>query len=184
MAAEIVDLDDYKLAKAAARGAPTFKGRLKVDLTPELTVGGLPDRALAFLVRSEPVVANYLQELITKILGLGRGFDSLGQADRVRVIDAHLLLADQFRFEVMYRLGWVASYSDRETSLIRLIVAPRARPLLQEPVQLSPNHPDYPEFKLRKDTDGQVVIRRLIPEAARLFIARHGQDGPTTRSPA
>lgn len=184
MAAEIVDLDDYKLSRAAARGGPAFQGRLKVELTPELTVAQLPDPALAFLVLSEPVVANYLQELITKILDLGRGFGSLDRPERVRVIDAHLLLADQFRFEVMYRLGWITSYPGQETPILRLVLSPGAQPLLQEPVQLAPNHPDYPEFRLRKDTDGQVVIRRLIPEAARLFIARHGQDGPTTHSPA
>ncbi len=184
MTGEVVDLNGYKLAKAAARGRATFRGRLKVELTPELTTGEIPDKALAFLILPEPIVANYLQELITKILDLGPNFNSLNQADRVRVIDSHLLLADQFRFEVMHRLGWVASYPGRDIPLIRLIIHPATVLRAGEPVQLSPEHPDYPEFKLRKDTDGQVVIRRLIPEATNLFIARHGRDGPGTHSPA
>ncbi len=184
MAAEIVDLDDYRVAKAVARGRATVKGRLKIELTAELTAADLPDRALAFLIRPDPLVASYLQELVTKIMGLGPGFDSLGQNDRVKVIDSHLLLADQFRFEALRRLGWVLSYPGQEIPLVRLALDPLSILPAGKSLELSPDHPDYPEFRLRRDTDGQVVIRRLIPEASKIFIALHGEGGPGTHSPA
>ena len=184
MAAEIVDLDSYKLAKAAARGRATVKGRLKIELTAQMTAVDLPDKALAFLIRPDPVVAGYLQELVAKIMGLGPGFDSLNRSDRVKVIDSHLLLADQFRFEALRRLGWLLSYPGQEIPLVRLALNPLSILTAEKLLEMSPDHPDYPEFKLRRDTDGQVVIRRLIPEASRIFISRHGGDGPGTHSPA
>ena len=184
MAAEIVDLENYRLDKAVSRGRSTIQGRLKVELTKTLTAMDLPDKALAFLIRPDPLVANYLQELVTKIMGLGPGFDSLNQDDRVKVIDSHLLLADQFRFEALRRLGWVKSYPGQNIALVRLTLDPLSVITYGEPLELSPDHPDYPEFKLRRDTDGQVVIRRLIPEATRLFIDLHGRGGPGNHSPA
>ncbi len=184
VAAEIVDLDEYKLAKAATRGRAAARSRLKIELTAQLTVMDLPDKALAFLIRPEPVVADYLQRLVARIMDLGSAFNSLNRSDRIRVIDSHLLLADQFRFEALRRLGWVVSYPGQEIPMVRLVIDPASILLAGAPVELSPDHPDYPEFKLRKDTDGQVVIRRLIPEASMLFIARHGGGGSDNHSPA
>ena len=147
MAAEIVDLDDYRVAKAVARGRATVKGRLKIELTAELTAADLPDRALAFLIRPDPLVASYLQELVTKIMGLGPGFDSLGQNDRVKVIDSHLLLADQFRFEALRRLGWVLSYPGQEIPLVRLALDPLSILPAGKSLELSPRPPGLPRVQ-------------------------------------
>jgi hypothetical protein len=180
--AEVVELAGYKLAKAASRGSPLMEKAFRLRLTHHLKPSHLPDRVLAGMIGLDQASQVFLQDLVTRILGLGQSHAALDKEDQLVVLDAHLLLADQLRFEALLRLGWLSSYPGQELGLVRTVLEPESILRSETPLEMPINHPDFAEFNLRRDTDGQVVVRRLIPQGAKLFIQRHGSGPPDNDS--
>lgn len=180
--AEVVELAGYKLAKAASRASPLMERTFNLKLTRHLKPPHLPDRVLAGMIGLDQASQVFLQDLVTRILGLGKSHAALDKPDRLVALDAHLLLADQLRFEALLRLGWLRSYPGREVELVLTVLEPERILRSETRLEMPKNHPDFAEFNLRRETDGQVVVRRLIPQGTKFFIQRHGSGPPDSGS--
>jgi len=132
--------------------------------TGRLSRGPLGPTAIAFY------------ELIMGILGLGEGpgFYYLDEKDQLRVIDIHLFLADRVRFELMRRLGWLASAPGENHTLLEMVQAFETikAEVTQKTVALSESHPEYNTFEKLTSADKQVFIRRRLIKALEEFRAR------------
>jgi hypothetical protein len=115
-------------------------------------------------------------ELIMGVLGLGPAtkFYYLDKGEQLLVVDLHLFLADQVRFELMHRLGWVDSYptqNERVLDLVRdageLKVQTRGNP-----PRLAPSHPEYEQFESLTALDKEAFIRRMLSKALDHFKLR------------
>ncbi|MBR9979894.1 MAG: hypothetical protein KFF50_02595, partial [Desulfatitalea sp.] len=89
----------------------------------------------------------------------------------LRVVDIHLFLADQVRFEMMRRIGWLARYGATQYPLFEMVRRFNEIQLAcrQDPPALAPSHPDYPEYIALTHRDRDVFIRRLLPAALERF---------------
>ena len=87
------------------------------------------------------------------------------------MVDIHLFLADQFRFEMMRRLGWVLGFEGRNYSLMEMIqqfvtIKNNCR---ERPPELAGTHPNYAEYSQLTAGDKEVFIRRMLQEALDAF---------------
>jgi hypothetical protein len=173
MGAEILDLQGFRLARAAAQVSSFFKTRLDVTVTEKTSLADLPDSVVAFLVDTQPAPTEFLHQCIIRVLGMGRGvgFDYLEGEAKMRVLDVYLYLLDQLRFECLYRLKWLGSFPARDYPLLLMMISPATVKAEAGRPVLSADHPDYEEFMARREVDGEVVIRRLIPDAVAAFRA-------------
>ena len=57
------------------------------------------------------------------ILGLGAApkFNYLDREEQMMVVDIHLFLADQVRFEMMRRLGWLDNFTCERYRLLEMV---------------------------------------------------------------
>ena len=97
--------------------------------------------------------------------------DDLDKDVKMKIMDTAFALVDRVRFEVMRRLGWLASMPEAEAPIIELVR--RAWRLgakfdQASPV-LAPEHPDYPAYARLNPRDRVVFLRRLIPRAVTCF---------------
>jgi hypothetical protein len=107
-------------------------------------------------------------------LGTASKFHYLGNRDQMRVVDIHLFLADQMRFEMMRRLEWIRSYEGGQYSLLDMVqgfekVKTRCR---QHPPILSESNSDYATYTELTSGDKDVFIRRMLQEALEAFKER------------
>ena len=119
----------------------------------------------------ENAVAFY--ELIMGVLGIGKAlkFYYLEPAEQMIVMDIHLFLADQVRFEMMRRLGWVNRFPCEKQSILEMIQSfekVKAR-VKRKPPELSESHPDFAAYEEVSGMDKEVFIRRMFPEALEAF---------------
>ena len=134
MPAEVVDLQLFRLARAAAQAEDIFLRRFGLALDPGTRAAELPDKVLAFLIDFSAPPTDFLYQLVTRLLGLGReiGFESLSSQDKMSVLDVYFALLDQFRFECLHRLGWLVSYPGQEIPLVRLALEDSEFPDISE----------------------------------------------------
>ena len=107
-------------------------------------------------------------------LGSAAGFHFLDNWDQMRLVDIHLFLADQLRFEMMLRLDWLLSYGGSKYSLLEMVkefdtIKINCR---QNPPDLARSNPNYSEYTELTDGDKEVFIRRLLQEALDEFKER------------
>ena len=106
-------------------------------------------------------------------LGLGTPlkFDFLTTAQRMKVMDIHLFLLDQARFEMMRRLNWLHRYPGERYSLLSMVldfdhIRAECRGKVPE---LAVTHPDYEHFRRLITREKECFIRRLLPAALAAF---------------
>lgn len=182
MSAEIVDINEFKLARAAAGGTELLQGRFDEPLTATTRTGDLADTTVAGLIGYDRQVIGFAQLWATRILGLGQTFEALTGEARLKAMEAHLAILDQLRLESLHRLKWLSEFPGRAQPLVALALDPGLITRSTTKYALAESHPDYPEFRLRRDTEGVNVVRRLIPTGVQLFIARVNR--PKNPSPA
>ena len=92
------------------------------------------------------------------------------------VMDIHLFLADQVRFEMLHRLQWLTSYPCIQYSLLEMVqdfdkvkVA-----CLEKSPELAESHPGFEAYNKLAGGDKEVFIRRLIPQALETFKGKLG----------
>ncbi len=144
------------------------------DLQTRLT--DLSDSTLYFLAQPGEHSSMGYYEFIMGVLDLGAAakFHYLDNRDQMRVVDIHLFLADQMRFEMMCRLGWIKGFEAEKFSLFELVrdfdrLADRCR---QKAPQLALSHPEYAGYSALAGTDKEVFIRRLLQPALDAFKER------------
>ena len=107
-------------------------------------------------------------------LGAASKFHYLGNRDQMIVVDIHLFLADQMRFEMMRRLGWIKTFEGGKYSLLNMVqdfdkVKTKCR---QHPPLLVESNPAYTTYTQLTIGDKEVFIRRMLQEALDAFKER------------
>jgi hypothetical protein len=89
----------------------------------------------------------------------------------MNVTDVTLFLLDLARFEAMYRLGWLDDYPFLKVPLIDLIQTfnEQFSAVRNNSPALSSAHPLYEEYVAEFEGDRHAFIRKLIPEAIKVF---------------
>ncbi|MGC8490445.1 MAG: hypothetical protein ACP5SH_01795 [Syntrophobacteraceae bacterium] len=166
-------LAECKRRLAARKGFAPWWRRFGIQFDENTTVRSLDTLVLRRLARGNEESSTAFYELIMGIKGLGNGarFDFLEPRSKMCVTDITIFLLDLTRFEVMYRLDWLEDYRFLNIALLDLVedfhdkfVASRH----SSPV-LSSRHPRYREYAAQFEFDRQSFIRRLIPEAVKLY---------------
>jgi hypothetical protein len=90
------------------------------------------------------------------------------------VVDLHLFLADQVRFEMMRRLGWIKDFVGQKYSILELVQEfdkAKEDSRLNPPV-LSASNPDFAGYTQLTMGDKEVFIRRMLKQALDAFKER------------
>lgn len=173
---KIVDLQSYRNRALEKRAFAPWRNRFSEDFSENVRLSDLSDPTLIQLAQPGEGGAMAYYELIMAVLDMGEGikFYYLDKGDQLRVVDIHLFLADQVRFELMRRLDWVEDYPGRAVSLVALITEfGRFREKSAEkPPTLSRNRPDFDQYQRLTDREREGFIRRLLPEALEVFRRR------------
>jgi len=170
---KVVDLNTYRMETAEFRGFSPWKKRFGEEYDRRTKLADLSDTTLRFLATPGEESASAFYELIMGVLDLGPGtkFSYLDQKTQMEVVDIHLFLSDQTRFEMMRRLGWLDSFVPFDLPLMELVLnSERMKTESREtPPRLSPDHPGYDEYAQLTIRDRESFIRRLLPKALERF---------------
>lgn len=173
---KILSLDKYRLKVAAQRGFGPWQNRFGVIFNRRTTLVDLDDSMLYFLALPGEKCTQACYELIMGVMDLGPAinFYNLEKSSKMKVTEIFLFLADQIRFELMRRLGWVEAPACEKYTLLELVMQFDAlsRSGCGKPPDLLFSHPAYPEFSKLIPRDRDVFIRQLLPEALDAFKAR------------
>lgn len=172
---EVVDLQRYREKTLERRAFYTWRKRFGETFTCNTHLGDISGKTLFWLAGPGEKSAIAYYELIFGALSLGKSNDLrfIDKDQQLRVIDLHLFLADQVRFEMMRRIGWISSYPCQAYPLIDLVmkfesVKKNSRGLYPH---LSETHPRYDAFQSTSDLDKETFIRTLLPLALEEFKA-------------
>ena len=120
---------------------------------------------------NESTIAFYAMIMGTLDLGCPAKFDYLKSSDQLRVLDIHLFLADNIRFELMRRIGWIESLPCEGLPLIEIVQSfdkVKAQSRGKSPI-LSKSYPDYNIYSTLTKIDKETFIRLLLPDAIAAF---------------
>jgi hypothetical protein len=173
---KIVDLQTYRITAIEKRGFGPWQKRFAETFDSKTRIVDLSDQTLYFLAQpGEPSSVAYY-EVIMGILNLGPAakFHYLGNRDQMLVVDLHLFLADQVRFEMMRRLGWIKDFEGLKYSILELVQKfDRAKEACRvNPPALSTLNPDFAEYSRLTFGDKEVFIRRMLSQALDAFKKR------------
>lgn len=177
---KIVRLDDYRARAMEVKAFSLWEKRFGIPFGASTKFSDLDDITLYTLAEPGDESSEAFYELVMGVLDLGHpaAFHYLSNADRMKVVEAHLFLADLSRFEMMRRLDWLAALPCSELSLVELVLN---HPSLQEkarnnPPELTADHPAYQTYQSMVTGDKQVFIRQLLTEALAAFKQRGDID--------
>jgi hypothetical protein len=173
---KVVDLKTYRSRALEQRGFGPWQKRFSESYDSRTRLSDISDKTLYYLSQPGENSSNAYYEIIMGILDLGQAakFHYLNNHDQMRVVDIHLFLADQFRFEMMRRLEWILSFEGGNYSLLLMVqefvkIKNKCR---QRPPDLSRSNSNYSEYTKLTDGDKEVFIRRMLQEALDAFKKR------------
>ena len=173
---KIVDLQTYRTRALEQRGFGPWQKRFGESFDSKTRIVDLSDSTLYYLAQPGESSSIAYYEFIMGILDLGTAskFHYLGNRDQMMVVDIHLFLADQMRFEMMRRLEWIRSFEGGQYSLLDMVqefekVKTKCR---QHPPNLSKSNSDYATYTELTSGDKDVFIRRMLQEALDAFKER------------
>lgn len=173
---KIVNLNEYRTHQAETRCFGAWKKRFGGDYVLGTRLADLSDRVVAYLATPGDNGNAAFYELILGTMGYepGVGFYQLANEERLAVVDIHLFLADQVRFEMMRRIGWLRLPAVAQASLVDLIrnFEGHRLALRSTPPELVETHPQYATFKQLPGRDREVFIRQLLRGALEEFAKR------------
>jgi len=177
---EVLDINTFKIRAAAERAFASWRKRFRGSFDIDTRLIDLADETICFLAEPGEETALAFYDLILGALNIGRGlkFYYMEDKHRLMVIDIHLFLVDQVRFECMHRLGWVESFPGERYPIIYMVLNYKR---LQEEFssvtpQLARNQPDYIQFQQLSPMEQENFIRRMIPRALIEFKKRLGLE--------
>jgi hypothetical protein len=173
---KVVDLKAYRTKALERRGFGPWQKRFGESFDSATRIADLSDSTLFYLAQpGEPSSVAYY-EFIMGILDLGAApkFHYLDNREQMLVVDIHLFLADQVRFEMMRRLNWIMAFEGEKYNLVEMVlkfgdVKTQCR---QNPPQLAKSNADYSAYMRLTDGDKEVFIRRMLQEALKVFEER------------
>ena len=173
---KIVDLQAYRTRALEQRGYGPWQKRFGESFDSTTRIVDLSDNTLFYLAQPGESSSIAYYELIMGILDLGTAtkFHYLTNRDQMIVVDIHLFLADQVRFELMRRLGWIRSFEGGNYSLLNMVqefekVKTKCR---QHPPLLAESNPAYVTYTQLTIGDKEVFIRRMLQDALDAFKER------------
>lgn len=170
---KIVDLQAYRTKTIEERGFGHWHRRFGEQYGRQTTLPDLSDRTLYLLALPGEKNAIPFYELIMGVLGIGEPlkFYYLDKAAQMMVMNIHLFLSDQVRFEMMRRLGWLGSYPCEKHRLLEMVRDfDKIKALCKNKLPvLASTHPDFELYEAAQGTDKEVFIRRLLPNALLAF---------------
>lgn len=173
---ELVDLQAYRIKAVEQRGFRAWHKRFGETYGAKTKLADLSDSTLYILALPGEKTAVAFYELILGILGLGEAlkFYYLPTTDQMMVVDIHLFLADQVRFELMRRLGWLTSFPGEKYTLIEMVQ--RFKEMKAEnkttPPKLSKAQPDFDVYDALTNGDKDAFVRRKLQKALEDFRIR------------
>ncbi|MBM4288467.1 MAG: hypothetical protein FJ135_10045 [Deltaproteobacteria bacterium] len=182
---EVIELEAFRRKLAADQGFRTWLSRFREQFGPQTRLGDLSDRTLLFLATPGEENLFVIFDLVMGARGWGTSTrfildDLLNGPTKQLILDLSLRLLDYFRFEVLGRLGWVASFPESAQPLLALLEAVAAAPGHQATPApaLMPDHPAYADYAALIPSERHVFIRRLIPAALADFRQRLEKTEP------
>ena len=173
---KIVDLQTYRTRAFEQKGFGPWQKRFSETFDLQTRLTDFSDQTLHYLAQPGELSSVAYYELIMGVLDLGAApkFHYLENRDQMRVVDIHLFLADQVRFEMLRRLEWIERFEAENFSLFELVrdfdrIAARCR---EKPPELAPSHPDYAIYTPLTAGDKEVFVRRLLQPALDTFKER------------
>jgi hypothetical protein len=182
---ELYRLGELRLNKTARRCFGRWERRLGYAPAASAKVGDLPDPVLGRLAELDNEATLALYDLVLGVRGWGAGerFLELQSKAKMEALDAFFFLADQVRFDLMRRLGWVEDLASQHYSLLEM--AERPQDILAEFLpavpRLTHKYHRRDELEQRLALEPGAVVRSLIPEA--LLIFRRKVAGEATDVP-
>lgn len=174
----IVNLQEYITGAIEHRGFGPWHKRFGESYDQNTRLADLSEKTLYLLALPGENTAVAYYELIMGVLDLGQAakFYYLDNPEQMKVMDIHLFLADQVRFEMMHRLGWIDSYYCVKSSLLKMVLEFDQLEAMSKdnPPKLSGFHPDYEVYKNLTSGDKEASIRRRLREALDTFKTRLG----------
>ncbi|RZB37908.1 MAG: hypothetical protein SRB2_00615 [Desulfobacteraceae bacterium Eth-SRB2] len=173
---KIINLQLYRNIALEKRIFAPWKRRFGEIYGLKTRLSDLSDKVLYHLAQpGEPSSVAYY-ELIMGVLDFERApnFHYLSNENKMKVVDIHLFLADQVRFEMMWRLEWIKAFEARKFGLIELVqnfknIKTKCR---ENPPELAESNPDYHAYTKLTYGDKEVFIRRMLQKALEAFTER------------
>jgi hypothetical protein len=175
---KVVDIQAYRVKVIEQRAFGSWEKRFGESYHINTRFSDLSDNALHFLAQPGENSAAAYYELIMGVLDLGPAtkFNYLPNKEQITVIDIHLFLADQVRFDIMRRLKWLINLPCEKYGLVEMVlrfdsVKSECKGTFPE---LAASHPDYPAYARLPQSEKESFIRRLLRDALDTFKDRLG----------
>ena len=173
---KIVNLQNYRAKALEQRSYGPWQKRFGESYGIHTKLSDLSDKTLYYLALPGDSSTNAFYEFIMGVLGLGAfsEFHYLENKDQLMVVDIHLFLADQVRFELMRRLAWLQDFPTENNAMIEIVQQCDAlkTKCKENPPVLARSHSQYDDYQKRTRGDKEVFIRRLLQEALDVFKKR------------
>jgi hypothetical protein len=173
---KVVDLHDYRTRLVEQRAFGPWQKRFGEAYDANSRLSDLSDKTLFFLAQPGESSSTAYYEMIMGVLDLGPAtkFNYLASEQQMRVVDIHLFLADQMRFELMHRLEWLETPPCQNISMVEMVqsYAQIRSACKDKPPALAPTHPGYTAYQELAARDKEVFIRQLLREALEKFEKR------------
>jgi hypothetical protein len=173
---KVVDLQAYRTKAVEQRGFGPWHKRFAESFDSKTRVTDLSDQTLYFLAQPGESSSVAYYEVIVGVLNLGPAakFHYLGNREQMLVVDLHLFLADQVRFELMRRLGWIEGFQAMKYSILTLVEEfNKVKEVCRaNPPVLSASYPAFAEYAQLNMGDKEVFIRRMLTQALDAFKER------------
>jgi len=170
---KVVDLKSYRIRVQELRSFGAWQKRFSESYNSRTRLADISDQTLYYVSQPGENSSHAFYELIMGILDFGPSieFHYLDNRDQMRVVDIHLFLADQFRFEMMRRLDWILGFEGSSYSLLEMVqqfdtLKNKCR---VRPPELARTNSNYAEYTKLTDGDKEVFIRRMLQEALDAF---------------
>lgn len=174
---KVVDLNAFREKAIEQKCFGPWQKRFGEAFGAHTRIADLPDKVILGLAQPGDASSAAFYELIMGVLDLGPAakFFYLSNDEQMRVVDIHLLLADQVRFEMMRRIGWLGEAPGAAVEVIDLVRQFEAfKQALRRPPFLNSSHPEYAAYAQLADGDKDVFIRRMLREAVEAFTKQIG----------
>jgi hypothetical protein len=171
--AKVIPMDGYRNLQALRAGYSHWRRKFNEAFDAATSITGLGPATLSYLAEPGDHSTAALYTLILGFLGYGLhdSFESLDTQSQSHVLDIHLFMVDQIRFEMMFRLGWLEYFIGNRFPLFEMVTEyDRVKLACQaNPPRLAKDHPAFEAYCAHVDRDKQVLIRRMLPLALETF---------------
>jgi hypothetical protein len=168
---KVVNLQAYKSKITEERAFGLWHKRFKDSFNLDTKLSDLADATIYSLACPGEESTEAFYEIIMGAYDYGPplNFPYLDNDQKMLVVDIHLFLADQIRFEMMKRLGWLKKLPYDTNHLVEIVLNYNRLKKKAESPSLDPSFPNYDAYQDYNSKDREAVIRSLLPVALETF---------------